>query len=83
MLRYREISEPTRSEETEGDWVDFPPSPHPDPWAALMREASRLRPDVSGAGRSAQQGAKHQIAPFARRHAHRRAEPETETATNG
>jgi hypothetical protein len=48
MLRYSEISEPTRP--GEADWVDFPASPEPDPWAALLREASRLSPDVSGAG---------------------------------
>jgi hypothetical protein len=81
MSRYSEISEPTRL--GEGDWVDFPASPEPDPWAALLREASRLTPDVSGAGHSARQGATHQIAPFARSLAHRRAEPETATAKNG
>jgi hypothetical protein len=59
MFRYRELSEPTRSEERDGDWVDFPASQEPDPWVALMREANRLPPDVSGAERSARQGAKH------------------------
>jgi hypothetical protein len=83
MLRYSELSGPTRPGEREGDWVDFPASPEPDPWAALLREANRLTPDVSGTGRSTRQGATHQIAPFACGHAHRRAEPETVTAKNG
>jgi hypothetical protein len=48
-----------------------------------MREANRLRPDVSAAGHGAQQGVKHQIAPFARGYAYRRAELETMTAKNG
>jgi|GEM_PF-4241034 hypothetical protein len=81
MLRYSEISEPTRP--GEGDWVDFPASPEPDPWAALLREASRLSPDVSGAGTQRAAGATHQIAPFPRSLAHRRVEPETMTAKNG
>jgi hypothetical protein len=46
MSRYRGPSEPTRSEETEGEWVDFPASPDPDPWATLFRKANRLPPDV-------------------------------------
>jgi hypothetical protein len=83
MFRYREPSVPTRSGEGGGDWVDFPASPGPDPWAALLRDANRLPPDVFGARRSARQEATRQIAPFARRHAHRRAEPETVTAKNG
>ena len=81
MFRYRELSEPTHSGEGSGDWVDFPASPEPDPWAALLREANRLPPGVSGAIRIAQQEATHQIAPFAR--AHRQAAPETVTAKNG
>jgi hypothetical protein len=80
MFRYRERSELTYSGEGGGDWVDFPASPEPDPWAALMREANRLRPGVSGVQRGVRQEAKHQIAPFARG---RRAEPETVTAKNG
>jgi hypothetical protein len=83
MFSHRELSQPTRPGETEGDWVDFPASPEPDPWAALLREANRLPPGVFGAGRSAQQGATHQIAPFAGGYAYRRAEPETVTAKNG
>jgi hypothetical protein len=47
MSGYRQLSEPTHSGETEGDWVDFAASPDPDPWAALSREANRLPPDVS------------------------------------
>jgi hypothetical protein len=47
MSGYRQLSEPTHSVETEGDWVDFPASPDPDPWAALLRQANRLPPDVS------------------------------------
>jgi hypothetical protein len=47
MSGYRQLSEPTHSGETEGDWVDFPASRDPDPWAALSREANRLPPDVS------------------------------------
>jgi hypothetical protein len=46
MFRYRELSEPTRYEEAKGEWVDFPASPNPDPWAALMREANRVTPVV-------------------------------------
>jgi hypothetical protein len=83
MFRYREPSEARHSGESGDDWVDFPVSPGPDPWAALMREANRLRPDVSAAGHGAQQGVKHQIAPFARGYAYRRAELETVTAKNG
>ena len=83
MSRYRELSEPTHPGETDGDWVDFPASPEPDPWAALLREANRLPPGVSGAERTARQEAMHQIAPLARAHAYRRAEPETSTAENG
>jgi hypothetical protein len=60
MFSYGKLSEPTRPEEGGADWVDFPASPEPDPWAALLREANRLPPDVSGAGRSARQGATHQ-----------------------
>jgi hypothetical protein len=47
MSGYRLLSEPTRSGETEGDWVDFPASPNADPWEALSREANCLPPDVS------------------------------------
>jgi hypothetical protein len=84
MIRYgEELSEPTRSGESDEDWLDFPASPEADPWAALMREANHLPPDVFGTGRSARQGATHQIAPFVRGRAHRRVEPETATAKNG
>jgi hypothetical protein len=41
-MRYRELSEPTRSEEAKGEWVNFPASPNPDPWATLMRQADRV-----------------------------------------
>jgi hypothetical protein len=47
MSGYRQLSEPTHSVEIEGGWVDFPASPDPDPWAALLRKANRLPPDVS------------------------------------
>ena len=47
MSGYRELSKPTHSGETEGDWVDFPATSGPDPWAALLGQANRLRPDVS------------------------------------
>jgi hypothetical protein len=83
MFRYRELSEQTRSGESGGDWVDFPASPEPDPWAALIREANRFAPGVFGAERNARQEATHQIAPFAGSRAHRRVEPETVTAKNG
>ena len=53
MLRYREPPGPTRSEEREEEWVDFPASPEPDPWGALLREANCLPPDVSEAKRLA------------------------------
>jgi hypothetical protein len=46
MFRYRELSEPTRSEEGKGEWVNFPASPDPDPWAALLREANCVPPVV-------------------------------------
>jgi hypothetical protein len=39
MFRYRE---PARSEESKGEWVNFPATPNPDPWAALLREANRV-----------------------------------------
>jgi hypothetical protein len=42
MLRYPELSEPTPSEEAKGEWVNFPASPNPDPWVALLREANRV-----------------------------------------
>ena len=83
MFRYRERSEPTRSAEAGGDWVDFPASTEPDPWSALLREAKLLPPDVFGTGRSTRQGATHQIAPPARGRAHRAAEPEAVTGKNG
>jgi hypothetical protein len=47
VSRYRELSGPTHLEETEGDWVDSPTSPDPDPWAALFRQANRPPLDVS------------------------------------
>jgi hypothetical protein len=76
MFRYRELLEPTGPEDGGGDWVDFPASPHPDPWGALLREASLLPPDVFGTGRSTRQGASRQIALSAPARAHRPAEPE-------
>ena len=78
VFRYRELSEPTRLGESKGDWVDFPASSVPDPWAALLREADRLTPDVS----TARQGATHQIALFARGCAHRPAEADAVAAKN-
>jgi len=48
MSGYRELSEPTRLGGPEGDWVDFPASPDPDPWGTLLRKANRIPPDVSG-----------------------------------
>ena len=47
MSGYRELLEPVRSGETGGDWVHFPASPEADPWAAILRKANRLPPDVS------------------------------------
>jgi hypothetical protein len=46
MPGYRELSQPTRSAETEGGWVNFPASPDPDPWATLLRKANRLPSDA-------------------------------------
>jgi hypothetical protein len=46
MFRYRELPEPTRSEEANGEWVNFPASPDPDPWAELLQEANRVTPVV-------------------------------------
>jgi hypothetical protein len=42
MSSYRDLSEPIRSEEAKGEWVNFPASPNRDPWAALLREANRV-----------------------------------------
>jgi hypothetical protein len=83
MFRYREPSEPTLSGGSGDGWVDFPASPVPDPWAALLRESNRLPPGVCGDEDSAQQKATRQVAPFARSRAHRGAEPEAVTAKNG
>ncbi len=47
MSGYRELSKPTHSGEAEGDWVDFPASPGPDPWAALLTQANQLPADIS------------------------------------
>jgi len=76
MFRYREISELTGSGQTEGDWVDFPASPEPDPWGALLRQANLLPADVFGTGRSPRQGARRQAVPVAAAPAHRRADPQ-------
>jgi hypothetical protein len=43
MSGYRELSKV----EAEGGWVDFPASPDPDPWSAVLREAKRPHPDGS------------------------------------
>jgi hypothetical protein len=45
MSGYRHLSKPTHSGKTEEDWVDFPASFDPDPWATLLREPNRLNPD--------------------------------------
>jgi hypothetical protein len=45
MSGYRRLSKPTHSGKAGGDWVDFPASPDPDPWATLLREANRVNPD--------------------------------------
>jgi hypothetical protein len=42
-----ELYEPTNSGKAEGDWVDFPASPDPDPWGTLLREANHAAPGVS------------------------------------
>jgi hypothetical protein len=42
MSGYRERLELTRLQATEGEWVDFPASPDPDPWGTLLKEANRL-----------------------------------------
>lgn len=47
MSGYRESAH--SRETTEGDWVDFPASPDPDPWGTLMKKADRLAPGASGA----------------------------------
>jgi hypothetical protein len=46
MSGFRERSEPAYSKE-EGEWVDFPASPDPDPWGTLLRGAGRLAPGDS------------------------------------
>ncbi len=40
MFSYRRLSE--NMGEGDEDWVDFPASPKPDRWGALLREANRL-----------------------------------------
>jgi hypothetical protein len=75
----RELSEPARPGESQGDWVDFPASPVPDPWAALLREASRFAHGVF----MPQREATHQIALFARGCAHRPADADAVAAKNG
>jgi hypothetical protein len=55
MSGYRELSKPMHSAEMDGDWVDFPASPDPDPWGTLLREANlreanRPAPDTSHGG---------------------------------
>ena len=47
MSGYALRSEPTHSKVTEGDWVDFPASPEPFPWEALLGKASLISPDRS------------------------------------
>jgi hypothetical protein len=47
MSAYRELSKPTPTGEAAGDWVDFPATTGPDPWATFLRQADRLPPDVS------------------------------------
>jgi hypothetical protein len=42
MSEYR--AEPTRSGDTEAEWVDFPASSDADPWATLLRKAHRPPP---------------------------------------
>ncbi len=44
MLEYQEPAEPTCAGETDGEWVDFPASPEPDPWTNLLRKANRRPP---------------------------------------
>jgi hypothetical protein len=41
----RELSKLRHSGATDGDWVDFPASPDPDPWSALLRSANHLPPE--------------------------------------
>jgi hypothetical protein len=48
MSGYRKLSERARPTETEGDWVDFPTSPDPDPWATLLRTGHHLPADFQG-----------------------------------
>jgi hypothetical protein len=40
MSGYRDPSKLTHS--GDGEWVDFPASPDPDPWGALLRQANSL-----------------------------------------
>ena len=47
MSGYRERSQLTISQETEGEWVDFPASPEPDPWGTLLNGANRVPANVS------------------------------------
>jgi hypothetical protein len=47
MSAYRELSKSAHSEETAGDWVDFPATTGPDPWAALLRQANHTPSDAS------------------------------------
>jgi hypothetical protein len=50
MSGHRERSELTHLGEAVEEWVDFPPSPDPDPWETLLKEAHRLPPDDVSCG---------------------------------
>jgi hypothetical protein len=51
MSGYRGLSEPTHSGEADGEWVDFPASPDPDPWGTLLRQGGRVPPEGACGGR--------------------------------
>jgi hypothetical protein len=52
MFGHRELSEPRHSGEAEGEWVDFPASPEPDPWGALLRQAKLSEANLIKANRA-------------------------------
>jgi hypothetical protein len=46
MSGYREPLEPTRSGDTEGEWVDFPTSSDPEPMGSPLEESKPPSPDL-------------------------------------
>ncbi len=51
MSAYLELSKPAHSGEADGEWMDFPASPEPDPWGTLLRQANHVAPESACGGR--------------------------------